>query len=418
MIGATIESKARFVFNKIKHNYGSQQLELLRICLQSVTVLARLSRMAGVTAQQIMRRKYKILVRHVQSGGKYQTEVHYDGKVVSELPDDCLATNTYYQTAKIYRSLPGVLLEYPLQPAYASLPGKNVLASLAAWNRDQFETDLLPVLEKVTSLNRQVQVYKRVRDGGDEATQYELYDVLVRLYVYAREHNIAVVRNGIEGLKPITAVEGLTASSPDCIILEDCFAAALRVIHKDHVEVDHEGVKYLVSSAPISPMRSVCGDVHQDLHEEQIKTLLTAGDTMEAVKITVQRGGVDCDTKEGWTGLAARILGQGGVPVTPEEKDLVAYRDVVVAQGLVGKNAMVGLGKIIGEGPLSERLDVGFQEVCKRARHLDAECCYKLAASRLAGMNSAKTVAQERGVLVIRDRLSGSEVVGGLRLTQ
>lgn len=389
---------------------------MLNICLRSVTVLVRLSKMAGVTAQQIMRRKYKINIRHVQSGSTYTTEVLYGGNIVAVLPDDCLASNTHYQTVAIYRSLPKVLFEYPVQPAYASLPGKNVLAALASWDRERFEEDLLPLLNTRPELVKHVEVYMEVRDGGEEAVAYELYDVLVRLYVYCREHNIQLQRRGVQGLKITPAIDALKGDGFDCIELCDNLDAALRIIHKDHVEVEHEGKKYLIDPKPVSAMRSAGGDHHLDMSEEQIQQLLTAGDTMQAVKVSVQRGGVDVDTKSTYTGLVARVLGQGGVPSTPEEKDLVRYRDLVVTQGLVGKNAMVGLGKIFGQGPLGERLDAGFMEVCRRARGMSAEDCYKLAASRLAGMNSAKVVIQQKGQLVLCDRLAGVEEVGGARV--
>ena len=77
-------------FNQIRHYTEN----LLRLCLSSVTALVKMSCMGGITAQQHIRKRYGIDVRHVSTSEAYYAEVVRNNQVVSRYSDDCLATNT------------------------------------------------------------------------------------------------------------------------------------------------------------------------------------------------------------------------------------------------------------------------------------------------------------------------------------
>lgn len=81
----------------------------------------------------------------------------------------------------------------------------------------------------------------------DDADTYQLYDVLVRFYMYARRHNINVERSGVEGLACVTDVQGLADQSAECIdVTTSPFLAALKIVHPTAEVVEVGESVYLV----------------------------------------------------------------------------------------------------------------------------------------------------------------------------
>lgn len=365
--------------------------------------------MSGITAQSVMRRKFGIVVCHVKTSAGYQSQVLHRGNLVFESPDDCLATGSVVLTNKIWHLLmPKCLVTYEMQPAYAYLQGKNVMAAMKDFDQDEFERDLLPRMRKEETLKGALAVYDANRGQVDESETYLLYDALVRLICYARQHNIKVVREGIEGMKITDAVSALTDHGAVCIdVTDSAFRAALDVIHAGASETTIGGKTYLVKDVPINTYSCVKGDLHLDLPPE-LADKLVSGCEIRAISTPAPLlGHLDDEEKQTFVSLVGTILGQGGVGVTPEEKALIGYGKSVCGTGkLLGKNSLPGLGNVVAEGPLAERLDVLYQELSKKVRGLlSAQDTYRLAASKLACMNSAKVVVLTGGTVYVKDRI-------------
>lgn len=127
-------------------------------------------------------------------------------------------------------------------------------------------------------------------------------------------------------------------------------------------------------------------------------------------------GVVDGELKKRMLNIVGRILGQNGNPATAEEREVLEYHrkmvDVGVGGTRVAKSSLVGLGSKAGEGTLEECLNRVYVEVRQRMRNaVSDDDCYKLAASKLSGMNSAKIMIQREGRLHLVERVLAS--VGG-----
>lgn len=365
--------------------------------------------MGGCSVQQIMRRRFGILVRHVLIRGKYFAEVIRNGDtVVIRCPDDCLATASYLMTQKLWTILYNGTLRYPYAPCYAYLPGKDIISALGNWDREGFERDLLPQYKNDQCLEHVLEVYEANKFMANEDQTFTLYDVLVRLLLYARNHNIQVERNGVEGLPIVDHFEGLTNQGAVCIDITDAgpLLPALVHIHKEAVRTEMGDKVYLLKSVPINAYVCVGGDMHQFPTENALRDTISAEHPVSIGGEFVVGGTVDETVRAKSVEIVATILGQSGNPTTVEEQELFNYHRAVVASRTVGKNALVGLGNVAGEGTLEQCLDRVFKEVHKRLKgNLNDNDCYRLAASKLSGMNSAKMIQQRSGVLHLVNRV-------------
>lgn len=371
--------------------------------------------MSGITAQSVMRRKHGLIVTHVRTESGYAAQLIHEGSLIFESPDDCLASASVLLTNKVWSLLPSQLLAYDMQPAYCYLQGKNVPAAMKDFERPEFERNLLPQFKEVEALKNHVQVYEANCGEESEIQTYLLYDVLVRLLCYAREHRMTVARDGIAGMEVVDAIAGLKDSTATCIDVTDSpFLDALKVIHVDANETVIDGRVYLIKAVPINTYGCVRGAEHRDLPDAIIARVLS-GEKIQAITTGSPALGVIAEEdKLAMTNLVGQILGRGGVTVTSEEKELVAFSKGVCGIGkTIGKNALMGLGNIVGEGPLAERLQKLYEELNVKVRGLLSPAdTFKLAASRLASMSSAKVLTTENGTVCLRDRVVLNGVAG------
>lgn len=368
-----------------------------------------MSEMGGVTVQQIMRRKFDVIIRHTAHCGGYSADVVKGGIIISRHPDDCLASASYLLTKKVWEVLRVGNVRYAYSQCYTYLQGKDINNAVGQWNRQQFESDLLPKLMREGNLSHQIAEYDRVKGMQDECQVYELYDVLVRLYMYAREHNIVIQREGIEGYQVIQHAEGFVNISAECIDVTEAADALvyLKMVHPSAVEKEVGGRKYLLKEKPVSTYRSARGEAHNFLSEAALKDLMCTEMPRAVVSVVPHRAEVDSVVRNSCIDMVGRILGQDGKPMCEEERELLGFASHVVSQRKMGKHALVGLGNVAGEGELKLCLDKVFYEVIKKnTMGMSPDECYKLAASKLSGMNSAKILVREDGVLQIRNRVS------------
>lgn len=393
---------------RLKETFGEVQVQLLRFCLRSITFLLRMSEMGGCTVQQLLRRKHGMLVHHGVHEGLYCAELQKEGAIIARYPDDCLATNSLLLTKRVWELLYKGKMKYSYSQAYTYLHGKDVNQALSNWDVVEFERSLLPRLASEASLEKHVALYNEVKLRCTPSETYQLYDVLVRFYTYARLHNISVSREGIDGLEPVSHIAGLTDQHADCVDVTSAgvMLEALKLIHKESVLVELEGKTYLVRETELSPYLSAKGAKHQ-LPSDQELTELFACERVPVFNGNVcVVGVVEADYRDKMIDLVGRILGQSGNPSTPEEIELYNYAKKVVVDKKVGKNSLVGLGQVAGEGMLGQCLDRVFQEVKKKVRGtLDDTECFKLAASKLSAMNSAKMLHNKQGGLHLIERI-------------
>lgn len=372
--------------------------------------------MGGVSIQQVLRKRHDVIVRHTQSDG-FWTEIIRSGVVVGRFSDDCLATNSLFLTERIWRMLYRGSIVYAVAPAYTYLPGKSLVGALGNWDREGFESVLLPVLRQQQELAGVIAVYDENREQGDDGQRYLLYDALVRLYMYARGTNLVVPRVGIDGYVPVDFITGIREDNVSCVDVTGLSAdsiSALRIRHSGLQEKAVGTKVYLVRDCARNTYEHVQGRPHLDVQQETLAGLVRGEVRTEVPRLPVGLGVIDGHIRNAMIGIVGNILGQSGNPVSDEEREVLHYHKRVTETGKIGKNALVGLGGVCGEGELGVCLDRVYAEVRKRVRGAigDNECL-KLAASKLAGMNSAKILQERDGEIVLVERVPGN---GGLVL--
>lgn len=368
-----------------------------------------MSDLGGVTVQQLLRKRYGLIVRHIVSDGKYYTEVLKEGVIIYRSSDDCLATASFLLTQKLWRFIYKGTVRYAYSQCYTYLQGKCIETALENFNEVEFERGLLPVLQHQDSLKEQIALYERVKTRREDGDVYMLYDVLVRLFVYAREHNIVVERAGIDGLDVVSHLEGLTNKDAECVDVTEAgaYLAALEHIHAGATMTTVGERVYLVKNIGVSAFASVNGEPHSPPTAAQLEDIVSQQEPKAVCEARYGPVGVvDVSVRERYTELVARILGQNGNPTCSEEDEVYNYHRTLVLDKRVGKNALVGLGNVAGEGELGSCLERVFQEVRKRVRgNLSSEESYILAASKLSGMNSAKIIIRRGNALHLENRV-------------
>lgn len=366
-----------------------------------------------------MRKRHGIIVRHICADGFF-SEILKDDVIIARYPDDCLASNSLYITSKLWKQIYRGQISYDMAPAYVYLPGKDIKSAVETWDQAGFERVLLPILRKQGNLGNQISIYEENKNLKDDAEIYVIYDVLVRFYLYCREHNIVVEREGIEGLRINTAVEALTDLASECI---DCtespqFVDALKHIHPTAVELEYEGKKYLVKERAISTFEHVKGEAHKSPQVHDIDSLINSERTGSLASLGgTGKGVVDGALRHQMIELVGRILGQSGNPVTETERQITDFHRKVIAERRIGKTALVGLGIVAGEGELGLCLDRVYAEVRKKTRGTVSDNdCLKIAASKLSNMNSAKMLYSKEGRLHLAERIVSEEGCGGRAL--
>lgn len=418
----TIDSRALFLFTRIRKEYGEEQLQYLRVCLSSITILARMSELGGITAQQVMRKRFGVVIAHKALGEGYCVEIVKNGNVVCRLDDDCLASNSLLVTRSVWHSLYTGPLRYAYSQAYSYLPGCSVSAAIEMWNRDEFEREVLPRLNREEGLSRQLQVYNENRSHLDEAQSFLLYDALLRIYCYCREHNIEVQREGLDGYNIVDSEEGLKNRDAECIDVTGDplgYLGALKVIHPSAQLVSQGDKQYLVKHKPVNLYSPVRGQAHEVVPPRVMDIIKSNAEFEPLPELVVGSGVVDEALKSSLTAAVLGILGRSGNPATPLECEVYEFHKRMTSEGRIGKNSLVGLGSVAGEGPIDDCLHRVYLEVRSRARGVFSDDdCFKMACSKVSNMNSAKTImAAANGSFLLRDRSCGrAPLIGGLNL--
>lgn len=402
----------------IKSVFGEQQLNILRICLKSITFLARNSNMSGISAQQYIRQREGVVVVRQEVGEKIEVQVTKNGEVLKTFPGDALGTASLFIFSAIwhmYARHERLLYDYVFAPAYSFVSGFNIDKVLQGFERVAFEEQVLPELEKANDpYPTYAGKYREAITIPGRAGDYAVYDVLVRMFSYIRSHNFNLDYINWSRLHPVPvrqALGNLTAYNSFLLSgKDDVYLGLLKEVFPAGGEFDYGGNHIYVADKTCDVL-SIIGGVGFDVELNNLK--FDGISSKDAPKLQSAPRGIvravktviDQELMGELAALVEVMLEKSETAWDESEKALRDYprdNNLIGPKG-VGKNALKGLTMLVLGLPIPQAI----QRVAEHLRAktaISVEAAAKIAASRIAQMRSAIVLDHTSGQPVVKSR--------------
>lgn len=330
-------------------------------------------------------------------------------KVISKQPDDPFGTLCWLTCSNLFDNLYRVFkLRRRYQvPAVSTFFTPFDVEVIKKFDLEWFVDEVLPAVKGKTNIEKIAEEYRRFDFATqDLAVKYEIYDWIVQVYVELRKMKWPVGKLQLPtDVKTQTIMEALANLQNAQFVTfpagTESLLPALRTVHPNAKEVDGVWVchpealekdPFGLEDAPIW-LSEIDKDfttdesASADLTEKRLNVAEDLSDTIKKVLHVLTTPQQHLSTEH------VEFTNHGGNP------DIIDKN-----KGGLGKNKLLGLGKICGVGPLQECID-------RLANHLklslpnftDAEI-YNLAAGRIAKMSSEKRPVRKEGAYWLESR--------------
>lgn len=393
---------------------------MLRVCLSSVTFLARNARMSGISAQQYVRAKEGLIVAQHREGDKDVVEVIKNGNVINQYPGDVIGCAAIFIFAKIwgqYRRSHTLVQDYLINPAFSFLNSFNVDRVLGEVDLVTVKEQLVPALKQSEDKNYTGFATKYdtiMQETVPKCQKLMLYDWLVRLFCYIREHSFNLDFINWSRLHPVPILEALKhLAGVDCVILReenDPLLPAVTAVYPNGVRVERDGKWFYVCDKSSDVLSIIGGRPVQvlDVSFDGVADVpCVKGNRTEKSKPS--HVAFDQDLLNELSRLIEIVLQKPVQALNEVEREFLEFprRNNYIGPGGIGQNALKGLSSIAGVGPIPEVLARAAVYLCGKSTFSN-EVCLRIAAARLATMQSARQVVVVDGVpwLEVRDNLA------------
>ena len=256
----------------------------------------------GITAQQYIRKRHGIDVRHVINQSGYFAEVVKDKSVIVRYPDDIcpLLSNTVVVFQKLYHLLRPGPIEHFMSPVSISLGSDPIRGALDAFDFAKFETVLLPVLEKESGLGPAISKYNKFKKREDIGEDYECFHYLSTVFHlftvwtgwFGQESKLSITfrddrgkfKNGFVEIPLIQmAIDKIKEMLEENVRSESPNEVFLKVIDRNEMLVEFRDTSKLLSENEVGKVANIVNNAVSTLFDNIAKFLKTEDYMPEAI---------------------------------------------------------------------------------------------------------------------------------------
>lgn len=315
--------------------------------------------MSGITCAQWLRRKVGIEVYKKVEGGNNYCVIQQNKRTLACTPDDTWATLCVYTVLAIFRSVKEsfkVLKSYPAPTAamFLTTTGFKVKELVHAFDFEEFERNILPTLLHKTNYGAVIKDWELIKEGqmmaGDDGDLLEVFDWIVRLRLLMRAEKggakVSIpgsVKTDVEQLGQLDKVEFARITMEHTVgILQTVHATGVVYGDKPNQIFIARPSKHTVNEYGFSPLvlpefnlKETPDKMVEETAIHRVCDISTDGGLVNKLV------GLICIPRQKMSEEQNEFLKHGGHPELVDE-----------TSGGLGKSALKGFKKYIGEGPV------------------------------------------------------------------